>query len=167
MRISNVNSTYLDALTWLSAQGRPSGLPQRTEAERMSIPGTSATLSAESLAASRRTERPEGLQKILDEARADPEFGRQYLGQLSGVTTDGPMLDISHPPEIRLSSTGEIWTDEKQAQYAALSAHVMQQRRDIINAGLADGSAPDAVLQKVYAFNDALPQWYKDGMYWA
>lgn len=167
MSISSLSSTALDALAWLNAQGRRPGLPQGTEPGRAAAPETTATLSPEAVAASRNTARPEGLQKLVDEARADPAFGRQYLGQLAGVTTDGPMVDLSHPPEIRLSSTGEIWTDEKQAQYSALSAHVMQQRRDLINAGLADGSAPDEVLQRVYAFNDALPRWYKDGMNWA
>ena len=103
---------------------------------------------------------------MLDEARADPDFGQRYLGQLAGVTTDGPLLDISHPPDILLSSTGERWTDEKQAQYAALSTHVMQQRRELIDAGLAAGHAPVDVLERIHAFNDRLPQWYKDGMYW-
>lgn len=127
---------------------------------------TSVTVSASGLAASRQHERPASLQKVLDEARADPAFGRRYLEQLSDVTTDGPLLDISHPPDIRLSSTGERWTDERQAQYAALSTHVMQQRRELIDAGLAAGHAPVDVLERIHAFNDRLPQWYKDGMYW-
>lgn len=167
MSISSLSSTALDAAAWLNVQGRRPGLPQGTDAGRPAAMETTASLSPEALAASRSPARSAGLQKVMDEVRADPAFGRQYLGQLAGVTTDGPMVDLSHPPEIRLSSTGELWTDEKQAQYSALSAHVMQQRRDIINAGLADGSAPDAVLQRVYDFNDALPQWYKDGMNWA
>ena len=167
MNISGMSSPPSTGVSVVSSsRNSHARLAQGTQSAVGDGAATAATLSAEALAASQRQERPAGWQKILDEARLDPAFGRKYLEQWSGVTTDGPLLDISHPPEIRLSSTGEIWTDEKQVQYAALSAHVMQQRRDLIGAGLAEGIAPNEVLQRVYAFHDTLPQWYQDGMNW-
>lgn len=105
-------------------------------------------------------------EKIVANARANPQEGDSWLDAATSVTTDGPLLDISDPPKIKLSSTGEIWTPEKQKTYEVASKSIMQTRRDIYLSEKEKGAPSSEIMEKIFSYNDALPQWYKDGMNW-
>ena len=105
-------------------------------------------------------------EKQIADAEADPEEGEKWLRGYLSATSDGPMLDISHPPETRLSSTGEIYTPEFQDKYENASKIVMEARSAIYASEKEKGTPPSQIIEKLFSYNDSLPQWYKDGLYW-
>lgn len=77
-----------------------------------------------------------------------------------------PLVDISDSPIIRLSSTGEIVTPKMRAYFHNVSAGMLSQRANLYMSEKNKGTPPALILEKILAFNDALPERFKEMAGW-
>ncbi len=83
-------------------------------------------------------------------AHADPEAATSLLNALRD-SVDTPLLDISNYPDIRLSATGQKWTESVQEAYTLQAQRVSTERQVLISHERAQGVPEADILDHVFA----------------
>jgi len=98
---------------------------------------------------------------VLDTAAKDPEKAEMWAELYAYHSLDGPLIDITDDPIVRLSATGEIYTKEMQSYYGKVRQAMQGDLSALYESEIAKGTPALNVLKKVFAYNDALPEEFR------
>lgn len=104
-------------------------------------------------------------QKLMDDARADPELAEQ-LAWAYAHQPDRPRLTLADYPNLRLSSTGAVWTLDRRTAFARQAQWMVEERQMLYDAEKAKGTAPVDILAQIFAQINRQAQDYKDALNW-
>jgi|GEM_PF-3375447 len=107
--------------------------------------------------------------KMVAEAKQDPAFAEKMAREYAYDTsyeTHGPLIDISHPPEIRYSHTQEVVTDENLATFKKDAAEVTAGRIALYQNEKAKGTPDAEILQKLYDYTNTQSDNYLSKVGW-
>lgn len=90
------------------------------------------------------------IQLWSQKAHADPGAATSLLNGLRD-NVDTPLLDISNYPDIRLSATGQKWTESLQEAYTLQAQRVSTERQVLIAHERAQGVPEADILDHVFA----------------
>ncbi|WP_457975797.1 hypothetical protein [Enterobacter sp. SA197] len=100
--------------------------------------------------------------QLLSEARQDPDKADALLATNLSVDNGAlPLLDFTRWPQVYYAVSGELQTAESEAWFQNLSAAAATLRAAIADAERAKGTPAFNILEKILAFNSALPERYK------
>lgn len=108
-------------------------------------------------------------EKMVAAAQEDPIYGEKITREYAYDTsyeTYGPLIDISHPPEIRYSHTQEVVTEESLAAFKQEAAQVTAGRKALYESEKAKGTPDAEILQKLYDYTDKQSQNYLSKVGW-
>ncbi|MGV8919813.1 MAG: hypothetical protein ACOH2R_18750 [Pseudomonas sp.] len=103
----------------------------------------------------------ERYERLMQAAKADPEKADMLSHLYAYDSLDGPLVDITDFPIIRLSATGEIYTPEMQLYYSQVRNAMQGDRSAIYESEMAKGTPTVQILDKVLAYNDSLPAEFR------
>lgn len=99
---------------------------------------------------------------LLSVAKNDPLKAEQLLStNLSAETSALPLMDFTNWPTVRYAVSGELKTPESGVYFQNISAAAATIRSAIAEAEQAKGTPVLHILEKILAFNSALPERYK------
>lgn len=98
---------------------------------------------------------------LVKVAKADGGEAEKLL-QYNTSSTFHPLIDISSWPTVRYSVTGELQTRESMAYFAQVNTTAVKDRMALVQAERSQGTPAAEILDKVLAFNSALPSRFKD-----
>ncbi|WP_397449751.1 hypothetical protein [Pseudomonas sp. NA-150] len=98
---------------------------------------------------------------VLGEAKADPEKADMFAQSYAYDSLDSPLMDCSELPIMRIASTGEIYTGEIHSYYSQVRNEMQVGRSALYQAEIAKGTPGINILEKIFAYNDALPDEFK------
>lgn len=108
-------------------------------------------------------------EKMINAAKEDPVYGEKITREYAYDTsyeTYGPLVDISHPPEIRYSHTHEIVTEENMAAFKQEAAQATAGRKALYESEKAKGTPDAEILQKLYDYTNKQPENYLSKIGW-
>jgi len=98
---------------------------------------------------------------LVNVAKADNSEAEKLL-EYNTSNTFHPLIDISGWPSVRYSVTGELQTPESTAYFAHVNASAVKERMALVQAERSQGTPAAEILDKVLAFNSALPSRFKE-----
>jgi hypothetical protein len=98
---------------------------------------------------------------IMDDATRDPERAAMWAQAYGCDSLDGPLIDLSEETIIKLSATGEVYTKKMQEYYEQVRQEQHGGLSQLYKSEIAKGTAAIDVLNKVFAYYDALPNEFK------
>lgn len=98
---------------------------------------------------------------VLDTAAKDPEKAEMWAHLYAYNSLSGPLIDITDDPVVRLAATGEIYTSEMQSYYGKVRLAMQGDRSALYESELAKGTPPVKILEKIFAYNDTLPEEFR------
>jgi hypothetical protein len=98
---------------------------------------------------------------VLKEAAADPAKAEMWAHLYAYNSLNGPLEDITDLPIVRLSTTGEIYTQEMQTYYAQVRNAMQGDRSALYESEMAKSTPAIKILEKIFAYNDELPEEFK------
>lgn len=81
--------------------------------------------------------------------------------------SDSPLLYVGEWPTVRIAATGEIYTPEKQAYYKEISEFYREGRVKLYENELAQGTPPLEIINKIFDYNETLPEEFRKMSGWA
>jgi hypothetical protein len=98
---------------------------------------------------------------LLDSAAKDPEKAKMHAHGLAYESLEGPMLENTDSPIMRVSATGEIYTPGMQRYCAKVFNSMQAGRIALYESEVAKGTPHAQILEKVLAYNDTYPVGYR------
>jgi hypothetical protein len=98
---------------------------------------------------------------VLKTAAEDPEKAEMWAHLYAYNSLSGPLLDTTDLPILRLSATGEIYTKGMQSYYGQVWQAMQGDRSVLYESEIAKGTPAVTILEKVFAYNDALPEEFR------
>lgn len=98
---------------------------------------------------------------LVNVAKADESEAEQLL-DFNTSSIFHPLIDISSWPTVRYSVTGEVQTPESMAYFAQVGAAAVKDRAELVRLERGNGTPAAQILDKVLAFNSALPPRFKE-----
>jgi len=108
----------------------------------------------------------EARNNIMRIARSDPTEASQLACFYAYNSLGGELLDVSDRPNIRYSATGELVTSESSAYFAKTNIAIQRARTELYQTEIKKGTPPTQILEKIFDFNDALPQRFLEMAGW-
>ncbi|WP_229635656.1 hypothetical protein [Pseudomonas syringae] len=108
----------------------------------------------------------EARNNIMRIARSDPAEASQLACFYAYNSLGGELLDVSDRPNIRYSATGELVTSESSAYFARTNIAIQRARNELYQTEIEKGTPPTQILEKIFDFNDALPQRFLEMAGW-
>jgi len=108
---------------------------------------------------------PDITQKLMDDARADPELAEQ-LAWAYAHQPDRPFLTLADYPNWRLSSTGAVWTSDRHAAFARHAQGWLKNRKAQNKPEKPKGTPSTGTLADSFAQINGQAQDYKDALNW-
>lgn len=157
---------------------------QSTSAPKISPPANSQTLNAPSFTQVMKTLAPasstpcetgtytrsakvtEVREWVLKTAAEDPEKAEMWAHLYAYNSLSGPLVDATDLPILRLSATGEIYTKGMQSYYGQVWQAMQGDRSVLYESEIAKGTPAVKILEKVFAYNDALPEEFRRIAHW-
>lgn len=81
-------------------------------------------------------------------------------------TVDSPLLYVGEWPTIRIAATGEIYTPEKQAYFKEIAELYHGGRVELYKNELAKGTPPLEIIDKIFDYNETLPDEFRKMSGW-
>ncbi|MGE6473334.1 hypothetical protein [Serratia proteamaculans] len=128
--------------------------------EFASAKATTKTLSVDNLVSQPSVSIDNYRADLVNVAKADDHEAEKLL-QYNTPNTFHPLIDISSWPTVRYSVTGELQTRESMAYFAQVNTTAVQDRMALVHAERSQGTPAAEILDKVLAFNSALPSRFK------
>ena len=98
---------------------------------------------------------------LMQEAKADPDKASDLANLYAYDSLDGPLLDTTDLPIVRLSTTGEIYTPQMRLYYSQVRNAMQGERSALYESELAKGTPAVQILDKLLAYNDSLPAEFR------
>ncbi|MEA9978054.1 hypothetical protein QN415_21980 [Pseudomonas sp. 5S4] len=98
---------------------------------------------------------------IMSDANNDSERAGMWAQLYGCDSLDGPLIDVSDEPIIRLSATGEVYTKKMQTYYEQVRQNKQPGLAELYRSEIAKNTPAIEVLKKVFAYYDALPNEFK------
>ncbi|MGV8919814.1 MAG: hypothetical protein ACOH2R_18755 [Pseudomonas sp.] len=98
---------------------------------------------------------------LMQAANADPEKADMLAHLYAYNSLDGPLLDATDLPILRLKATGEIYTSEMRHYYSQVRNAMQVDRSALYESEMAKGTPTVQILDKVLAYNDTLPAEFR------
>jgi hypothetical protein len=98
---------------------------------------------------------------VLDTAAKDPEKAEMWAHLYAYNSLNGPLLDCSDLPIMRLAATGEIYNQEMQSYYGRVRLAMQRDRSALYESEIGKGTPHAKILEKVFAYNDTLPEEFR------
>ena len=129
--------------------------------ESASAKATTKTLNEDNLVSQPSVSIDNYRADLVNVAKADGGEAEKLL-QYNTSSTFHPLIDISSWPTVRYSVTGELQTRESMAYFAQVNTTAVKDRMALVQAERSQGTPAAEILDKVLAFNSALPSRFKD-----
>lgn len=128
--------------------------------DKVTISGTAMALaSSEDVKALARSP---GQEQFLQTLRTNTEADSEKLAYELAYSRSQITYDISHG-DTRLSSTGQIVSDDFKESFEQLAAAVDVQKRALYETERANGTPPNEIIAKIIDFGNAQSQAYRIG----
>ena len=98
---------------------------------------------------------------LMQEAKADPDKASDLANLYAYDSLDGPLLDSTDMPILRLSTTGEIYTPQMRLYYSQVRNAMQGERSALYESELAKGTPAIQILDKLLTYNDSLPAEFR------
>ncbi|MDB6143034.1 MAG: hypothetical protein JWP80_2078 [Pseudomonas sp.] len=158
---SALQSSPVSKLTLQAGQGKEQGVGALSFAQVLKQQTPSTYPPPETGTYTRSAKATEVREWVLDTAAKDPEKAQMWANLYAYNSFDGPLLDCSELPIMRLSATGEIYTPEMRSYYGRVSLAMQAGLSALYESEIAKGTPAVKILDKIFAYNDALPKEFR------
>jgi hypothetical protein len=98
---------------------------------------------------------------VLDTAAKDPEKAKMWTELYAYNSLNGPRIDATDQPILRIAATGEVYTDRMRSYYGKVRQAMQAGRSELYESEIAKCTPHVEILHKIFAYNDALPEEFR------
>lgn len=98
---------------------------------------------------------------VLDTAAKDPEKAKMWTELYAYNSLNGPRIDATDQPILRIAATGEVYTDRMRSYYGQVRQAMQAGRSELYESEIAKCTPHVEILHKIFAYNDTLPEEFR------